>query len=169
MDLVAVPAAITAAEVERLVHVAGKVDEELERLEGGVGRGRAGDEICQDRAHVLDRVEDVGAVAARPAIRAGELAVVRRVVAHAFGVVQRGGPVRAEADFVGPGGDGREVARRVAVRELPARPSVATVATVASTATTTTTTFGIEDGADAGQDLWVEVRLCEGSDDFVAF
>jgi len=37
---------------------------------------------------------------------------VRRVVADAFGVVQWGRPVRAEADLVGPGSDGREVASR---------------------------------------------------------
>ena len=162
MHLVAVPTSIATAEVQRLVHVAGKVDEELERLERGVGRCGAGNKGRQDGADVLYGVEDVGAIGARPAVRAGELAVVRRVVAHAFGVVQWGGPVRAEADLVGPGGDGREVARRVAVRER--RPSVSCSSAAAGAIAVRT-----EDGADGGQDLRVEVRLGEGSDDFVAF
>jgi hypothetical protein len=37
------------------------------------------------------------------------------VVADRADVVQLRGPARAEADLVGPGGDRREVARRVAV------------------------------------------------------
>ena len=153
MHLVAVPTAIAAAQVQRLVHVAEEVDEELERLERGVGRGAAAaDKVGQEGGDVLDGVEDVGALFARPAVRAGELAAVRRVVADALGVVQRGGPARAEADLVGPGGDGREVARRVAAAAVARAIAV-----------------GTEDGADGGQDLWVEVRLGEGSDDFVAF
>jgi hypothetical protein len=163
MHLVAVPTSIATTKVQRLVHVSGEMDEELERLESGVGRCGAGDKGGQDGADVLYGVEDVGAIGARPAVRAGELAVVWRVVAHAFGVVQWGGPVRPEADLVGPGGDGREVARRVAIRER--RPSVSASASTSAAAIAVRT----EDGADGGQDLGDEVRLGEGSDDFVAF
>ena len=156
MHLVAVPTFIAATKVQRLMHVADKVNEKLERLLGGARstiirhegrRQRAAGKVGQDGADVVYGVEDVGELGARPAVRAGELAVVRRVVAHAFGVVQRGGPVRAEADLVGPGGDRREVARRVGV-------DIA---------------VGTEDGADGVQCSWVEVRLGEGGDDFVAF
>jgi len=150
--------------VQRLVHVADKVDEELERLERGVGRRGAADKVGQDGADILYGVEDVGAIGARPAVRAGELAAVRQVVADAFGVVQWGGPACAEADLVGPSGDGREVAGRVAVRSR----RLSVISTVAA-AIARAIAVGTEDGADGGQDLWVEVRLGEGSDDFVAF
>jgi len=127
VDLVAVPAAIAPSEVQRLMHVADEVDEELEGLlheVGCAGRDGGGEAACgrgaahkvgQDGADVLYRVEDVRALLARPAVRAGEDAVVRRVVADRADVVQLRGPARAEADLVGPGGDRREVARRVAV------------------------------------------------------
>ena len=160
MHLDIVPPAKPAAKVQRLMHVAQKVNEELERLLGGilpVRQGAAVGKVGQDGADVLDGVEDVGALGAGPAVRAGELAVVRRVVADAFGEVQRGGPVRAPADLVSPGGDGREVARRVAVHSRLYLPAADTIA------------LRTEDGADGGQGSWVEVRLCEGSDDFVAF
>ena len=165
MHLVTVPTAIATAKVQRLMHIAQKVDEELERLRSrrrAIRRDRrrrqgAADKVGQDGADVLYGVEDVGALGARPAVRAGELAVVGRVVVDAFGVVQRGRPARAEADFVGPGGDRREVARR--------RGAVRSLLLVSADAIA----VGIEDGADGAQDLWVEVRLGEGSDDFVAF
>jgi len=161
MHLDIVPTASAAAKVQRLMHVAQKVNEELERLLGGgilpVRQGAAVGKVGQDGADVLDGVEDVGALGTGPAVRAGELAVVGRVVADAFGEVQWGGPVRAPADVVGPGGDGREVARRVAVHSRPFFPAADTIA------------LRTEDGADGGQGSWVEVRLGEGSDDFVAF
>ena len=132
------------------MHIAQKVNEELERLLRRLGRsttrdGRrraagAGSKVNQDGADVMYGVEDVDALAAHPAVLAGKLAVVRRVVADTFAKVQRGGP--RGAIIVGPGGDGREVARRA---------------------------VGTEDGADGAQGLWVEVRLGEGRDDFVAF
>lgn len=140
------------------MHVTDKVNEELERLfsrsRSTIRHGRrqrTAGKVGQDGADVVYGVEDVGELGAGPAVRAGELAVVRRVVAHAFGVVKRGGPVRAEADLVGPGGDRREVTRRVDV------------------GVGVDITFGTEDGADGAQGSWVEVRLCEGGDDFVAF
>jgi len=136
------------------MHISQKVNEELERLlrRSLIGstcarrrRQRAADKVGQDGADVPYGVEGVDALATHPAVRAGELAVVGRVVADAFGEVQRGGP--RSAVVVGPGGDRREVARRVAAA----------------------ITVGTEDGADGAQDLWVEVRLGEGGDDFVAF
>jgi len=113
------------------MHVAHKVNEELECLLGGIlpiHQGAAAGKVGQDGADVLDGVEDVGALGVGPAIRAGELAVVGRVVADAFGEVQRGGPAHTEAVLVGPGGDRREVARRVAVHSrvfFPAADAIA--------------------------------------------
>jgi hypothetical protein len=94
----------------------------------------------------LDRVEDVGTLLPLPAVGAGEEAVVRGVVAGGTDVVQRRGPSVAETDLVRPGGHCREIARRVWADLI----------------------VGGEDGADGGQDLRVEVRLGDGSDDFVA-
>ena len=151
--LVIVPTAIPTAKVQRLMHISQKVNEELERLRRRVGstrgrrRRRAAGKVGQDGTDVPYGVEGVDALATHPAVRAGELAVVGRVVADAFGKVQWGGP--GSAVFIGPGGDRRKVARRVA--------AAATIA------------VGTEDGADGAQDLWVEVRLGEGGDDFVAF
>ena len=134
-----------------MMHISQKVNEELEcllrrRLIGSTRarrRQRTADKVGQDGADVPYGVEGVDALATHPAVRAGELAVVGWVVADAFGEVQRSGP--RSAVVVGPGGDRREVARRVAIA------------------------VGTEDGADGAQDFWVEVRLGEGGDDPVAF
>ena len=133
------------------MHIAQKVNEELERLLRRLrrsttrnGRQRAagaGSKVDQDGGDVLYGVEDVDALAAHPAVLAGKLAVVRRVVADAFAEVQRGGP--RGAIIVGPGGDRREVARCAV--------------------------GGTEEGANGAQGPWVEVRLGEGRDDSVAF
>jgi len=64
MHLVTVPAAITSAKVQRLMHIAHEMDEELERLlrELGTGRRRgqrATDKVGQNGASVLYGVENV--------------------------------------------------------------------------------------------------------------
>lgn len=150
--LVIVPTTIAAAKVQRLMHIAQKVNEELECLlrrlrrstttrDGRQRAAGAGSKVDQDGADVPYGVEDVDALAAHPAVLAGKLTVVRRVVADAFAEVQWGGP--RGAIVVGPGGDRREVARRAV--------------------------GGTEEGADGAQGPWVEVRLSEGCDDSVAF
>jgi len=150
--------------VQQLVHVANKVDEELEHLERGIGRRRAADKVGQDGADILYGVEDVGMIGTRPAVHAGELAAVQQVVTDAFGVVQWGGPACVEADLVSPSGNGRKIAGYITVcsRRLSV---ISTIAAAIARAIAVRT----EDGADRGQDLWVEVRLGEGSNDFVAF
>ena len=163
LHLVTVPTAIVDAKVQQLVHIADKVDEELEYLERGVGQCGATDKVGQDGADILYGVKDVGAIGAHLAVHAGELAAVQ-VVADAFGVVQWGGPACTEADLVGPSGDGHEVAGRIAVCLC----HLSVISTVAA-AIARAIAIGTEDGADGGQDLWVKVQLGEGSDDFVAF
>ena len=125
------------------MHVTNEMNEELERLlyscigAGATGGLRRGDKVGQDRRDVLDGVEHVTARVSLPAVRAGEETIVGRVVAGGTDVVQRRGPPRAEADLVGPGGHGGEVAWCVTAN---ARVRV-----------------GCEDGTDGVEDLGVEV------------
>ena len=173
MHLVAVPTAIPIGEVQRLMHIASEMNEELERFLGqhwccsgrcgaDAGAGGSMHKVDQDRADVLDRVEDVDPVLSVPAARAREEAVVRRVITDGTDIVQRRGPARVETDLVSPGGHRREVARRV-VSGL-----VTTTTTTTTTATATATRVREENGADGVQDLGVEVRLGDGGDDLVA-
>jgi hypothetical protein len=148
--LVTVPAAIAPAKVQRLMHVAGEMDQKLERLlrQRGSIRRRLGqgpaDEMGEDGADVVDGVEDVRAFFAGPAVRAREAAVVRWVVTRAVDEVQRGGPARVHADLVRPCGDRREVARRRGGTRGPRWSAVAI-------------TVGAEDGADGFEDFRLEV------------
>lgn len=107
--------------------------------------------VDQDRADVMDRVEDVGVCFAIPAFWTGVKTVVRGVVVGGVDEVQRGGPPCVHPDLIGPGGHRREVAGPV-VASHPVNTGV-----------------GGEDGADGAEDLRVEVGLGDGSDNFVAF
>jgi hypothetical protein len=121
IHLVAVPATITAAKVQRLMHISHKMNQKLEgllrefrgtRVPGG-GLGGPADEIGEDGGDVVNGVQDVGVLFTGPAICAWETTVVRWVVVGAVYEVQWGGPTGAEADLVCPCGDRREVAWRV--------------------------------------------------------
>ena len=111
----AVCTTFTSRQMQWLMHITNKVNEELECLlcpcvNAGGGPRRA-DKVGQDRRDVLDGVEHVTARMPCPTVSAGEETVVRWVVARGADVVQWCGPPGAETDLVGPGGHGREVAR----------------------------------------------------------
>lgn len=99
----------------------------------------------------MDRVEDVGALFSRPAVRTREAAIVRGVVAGGVDEVQLGRPTCAETDLIRPGGHRREVAGRTIASHL------------------VNAGVGGEDGADGVKDLWIEVGLGNRSNNFVAF
>ena len=106
--------------------------------------------VGQDRADVVNRVEDVGALFSTPAIWTREAAIARGMVAVAVDEVQRRRPMCVKTDLVRPGGHGRKVAGRGAL------PLVI---------------LGVfsEDRADGLEDLRVEVGLGDYGNNFMAW
>lgn len=99
----------------------------------------------------MDRVEDVGALFSAPAVWTREAAIVRGMITVAVDKVQRCRPMCVKTDLVRPGGHRREVAGRRAAR---GRLRLVILS---------------EDRADRLEDLRVEVRLGNYSNNFMAW
>jgi len=121
------------------------MDEELESLLrqlGGSGRRRSLSKVGQDRADIMDRVEDIGALFSLPALWTREAALARGMVTLAVDVVQRSRPTFVDTDLVRPDGNRRKVAGRVG-------PSLVALLVLS------------KDGADGLEDVRLEERLSD--------
>lgn len=145
-----VPALLTPAHVQRLVHVAHPVHKELERLPRAIDALLALSEVAQDMGDVPEGCEYVPCRAALPPVRTGERAGVGWQVVDGVHVVHRRGVsvLRLALDLVGPCCNGCKRAWRV----RGGRGEVE---------------VWVEDVTDVGEDGFGEVDLGNGCDDLV--
>lgn len=85
------------------MHISQKMDKELQRLL------RALPLLFKPHRRIPNRAKYIRTRGALPAVLPKDT-VVGRVVIDTVDVVEGGGPAHVHADFVGPGGDGCEVA-----------------------------------------------------------
>jgi len=123
--------------MQRLMHVAHKVDKELERFLRRTIACLLIDPAFQHVGHVFYRIEDIGMTGTRPSARAGEEAVLWWVIIDGVDKVQSARPSHTTSDFIRPRGYGGEMALWLA-----------------------------ENITNNGKDIWLKVHLrysCNGS------